>query len=164
MSNPSEYKTIVYATDLGKQTRPVFRHAANLAKKCGAKIVMTHAVKPLGATGRAVISTYLPDLDISHLEHDGLEKVLETMHQRLEQYYKDEGNAGEDAFSLVSDINIQAGLPPEVILDTAEQYKADVIIMGTCTRSFFGSHSLGSTARRVTQHSSIPVLLVPNAE
>jgi len=164
MSKESEYKTIIYATDLGTHTRPVFRHAINLARKCGAKIIMTHAVKPLGATSRAVISTYLPDLDIGDMEHHGMEDVIENMRARLEQFYKDEGDHDKTDFSLVSDIHVAAGIPPEVILETAGKFKADLIIMGSCTRSLFGSHSLGSTARRVTQHSTIPVLVVPNAE
>jgi len=164
MSKPSDYKTIIYATDLGTHTRPVFRHAVDLAKKCGAKIIMTHAVKPLGATGRAVISTYLPELDIGGMEHDGMEKVIDGMRKRLERFCQEEGDAYDDSSDLVSDISITAGNPPEVILETASEYNGDLIIMGSCTHTLFRHHSLGSTARKVTQHSTIPVLVVPNAE
>lgn len=161
MNIPLDYKTIIYATDLGTHTRPVFRHAVNLAHKCNAKIIMAHAVKPLGATSQAVIGAYLPDLNIEQLEHEGMEDVLMHMRSRLEKFCEEE-HEGPSA-SLVSDIIVRAGMPPEVIMDTATKYHGDLIIMGSCTRTLFGHHSLGSTARKVTQHSNIPVLVVPNA-
>ena len=164
MAKSPDYKTILYATDLGKHTRPVFRHAVNLAGKCGAQIVMLHAVKPLGATSRAVIGAYLPDLDLGELEHDGMDEVVAKMQQRLEKFCKEEGEACDADSSMVSDIVVRAGMPSEVVLQTAIDYKADLVVMGSCTHSLFGHHSFGSTVRKVTHHSTIPVLVVPNAQ
>lgn len=163
MSNTTEYKTILYATDLGKHTRPVFRHAVQLAKQYNAQIVMLHALKPLGATGRSVIHTYSPDLDLSSMEHDGMKEVIKQMQARLEEFCKEESDACEDGSTLVHDLCVRGGMPPEVILKAATDYNADVIVMGACTHSFLGHHSLGSTARKVTLHAKVPVLIIPNA-
>ena len=59
MSALPEIKTILYATDLSRHMRPVFRHAISLAQHLNAKIIMLHVVEPLGSTGEAVISAYL---------------------------------------------------------------------------------------------------------
>ncbi len=63
MSKIPKYKTLLYASDLGSHTRPVFRHATGLARQYQARIVMLHVVEPIGLTGEAVINTYLPRLN-----------------------------------------------------------------------------------------------------
>jgi nucleotide-binding universal stress UspA family protein len=59
MKNNPKITTILYATDLGEQTRPVFRQALALAKLYNAKIIMLHVVEPVGETAKAVISAYI---------------------------------------------------------------------------------------------------------
>jgi len=47
------------------------------------------------------------------------------------------------------------------ILDTAEQYEAELIVLGARGLSVVKSIVLGSVSRSVTQHAHIPVLVVP---
>ena len=61
MSSSSDINTILYATDLTDHMRPVFKTAINYARKFEATIIMLHVVEPLGATGEAVLSLYLPE-------------------------------------------------------------------------------------------------------
>lgn len=158
------YKHILYATDLGRYTRPVFRQAVTLAQSSGARITMLHVVEPLGNTGRAVIGAYLPDLDAHKVERDALKEILATMHKRLSKFCEDELSAvpAEVEASIVEAIEVASGLPSEEIIRTAEHRSADLIVMGTCTHSLLGRSSIGSTARKVMQHTHIPLLVVPN--
>ena len=59
MSNLPQINTILYVTDLGKHTRPVFRHALRQAQFAGADLLMLHVLEPLSTTSRAVIDVYL---------------------------------------------------------------------------------------------------------
>ncbi|MFD2113480.1 universal stress protein [Thiorhodococcus fuscus] len=156
------YTHILYATDIGRYTRPVFRNAVALAEKTGARITMLHVVEPLGNTGRAVIGAYLPDVDVHAIERDALKEVLATMHKRLAKFCAEELSANKLESDIVEALEVATGLPSEEIIRTAESRHADLIVMGSCTHSLLGHAAIGSTARKVLQHSHIPVLLVPN--
>ncbi|EXJ14678.1 universal stress protein [Imhoffiella purpurea] len=163
MSLPPKYTHILYATDIGRYTRPVFRNAVALAIATGARITMLHVVEPLGNTGRAVIGAYLPDVDVHTIERDALKEILATMHKRLTKFCAEEMSANQQNESeIVEALEVATGLPSEEIIRTAENRHVDLIVMGTCTHSLMGRASVGSTARKVIQHSHIPVLIVPN--
>ncbi len=161
MGIPS-YKKILYATDLGKNMRPVFRHAIGLAKKYDAHITMLHVVEPLGAAAQWALEAYLPkstDLELS--EEGNLKKVLAGMRERLEKFYEEEMEGDEDKDKIVSDIIVASGNTAEEIQEHAEKLEADLIVIGTHTTSGMGHGFIGSVARRVIHVTDRPTLVVP---
>ena len=90
MKNEPQVNTILYTTDLGTQTRPVFRYAIDMAKHYNAGIIMLHVVEPIGKTARAVIDTYLPGGVSEDLEKNSMTELLSTMKVRLKKFYEDE--------------------------------------------------------------------------
>ncbi len=161
MKNRPEVSTIVYATDLGGQTRPVFRHALAMAKQYDAKIVMAHVVEPISSMAASIISTYLPQNITEDLQKDTMKEVLTTMKERLKKFYADECAEASDE-TLVKEVIVVSGKPSEEILRIAEEEKADMVVMGKSTRKVRGIRVMGSTARRVSRMSRVPVLIVPN--
>jgi nucleotide-binding universal stress UspA family protein len=160
-ANP-EINTILYATDLGQHMRPVFRHAVTLARLCDASIIMLHVVEPLSKTAETMLSLYLPKEKLDAIEHEGMEEVIATMRQRLENYCRDEADicAGD---CRVSDVVVQCGDASKIINNEAEACGADLIVMGNCASDHrMGKGLIGSTARRVSQDAKTPVLIVPN--
>jgi len=154
--------TILYASDLGEHTRPVFRQAVAQARAHDANIVMLHVVEPLTETARAVIAAYMPETRLDAMQQEGMKDVLGLMKDRLEKFYEDEcAEHGKD-FIPVHDIAVIAGRPSEEILTAAEHYKADMIIMGQSAKRVLGSRVMGSSARRVARMAKVPVLIVPN--
>lgn len=162
MQTLPEFKTILYATDLGKNTRPVFRSALSLAQKYNAKILMLHVVEPMTSAMQAVVDTYLPAGEAEKVYQDGMRSVLDEMKNRLEDFCKDELDSPRIVDGLVKEIIVVSGRTSEEILKTAEKHKADIIVMGKSSRSVFGSEVSGSSSRRVSRHANIPVLMVPN--
>ena len=162
MSTLPEIKTILYATDLGRHMRPVFRQAINLAQHLNAKIIMLHVVEPLGSTGEAVLSAYLPGKQAEQLERDGMKKVLKQMKRRLEDYCSEELEICDKKGAMVKEILVTTGRPADRIPQEAEKHNADMIVMGSWSEGFIGHGLIGSTARHVTQISHLPVLVVPN--
>ena len=155
--------TILYATDLGENTRPVFRHAISQAKAHNASIIMMHVVEPLGDTARSVIAAYMPEISLDKMQQDGMKNVVATMKERIKNFCNEEYQ-GEDPHSVpVKEMVVISGRPSEQILTAAETYKADMIIMGQSSKTVFGSKVMGSSARRVARLARIPVLIVPNA-
>lgn len=53
------------------------------------------------------------------------------------------------------------GFPQNEIINTAKEWEADVIIMGTHGRTGLIGLFMGSVAEYVIKHSSIPVMVVP---
>ncbi|QFY89115.2 universal stress protein [Magnetovirga frankeli] len=154
-----DFKHILYATDLGRHTRPVFRQAVRLAQKFNANIIMLHVVEPLGRTGASILSVYLPDSDLERVEHEGMRKTVEQMRQRLERFCEEEMEAHNLDSLHVSDIVVTSGRVDEQILKQAEKHQADLILLGSCYRRQ-GLH--GDSTHRLTQHAKVPVLIVPN--
>ncbi len=162
MSNLPKITTILYVTDLGKHTRPVFRHALRQAQCDNADLLMLHVLEPLSTTSRAVIDVYLKDADLERLQEAGMKEVVTTMKERLKKFCAEEqGNCQLGEFP-VDEILVTIGEPSEEIIRMAKKHNADLIVMGKSTHSLFGSNVMGSTARRVTRHCPIPVLVVPN--
>mgnify|MGYP001829239115 CR=1 FL=1 len=160
MQNNPEVKIILYATDLGGQTRPVIRHALSMAEHYDASIIMVHVVEPISEAAKAVVNTYLPKELTDEIQKEGMVKLLADMKVRLEKFYEDECGIGDQP--RVKEVLVVAGKPSEEILRVAEEDNADMIIMGKSTRKVRGVRVMGSTARRVSRMSRIPVLVVPN--
>ncbi|PIE56714.1 MAG: universal stress protein UspA [Desulfobulbus propionicus] len=159
-----DIRTILYASDLGKQTRPVFRLAVSQARRYNAQLLLLHVVAPLGVTGQAIVDTYLSPSESKKVQRDGMERILEVIKERLDKFCKDEYEAYQLNRTPVTEIMVVSGsLPSHEILRVADEHDADMIVMGKSTHGFFGGTLMGTTARRVTRHSNIPVLLVPNS-
>lgn len=162
MDKEFEIKTILYATDLGENTRPVFRAALSLAHAYHASIIMVHVVEPMTSAMQAVVDTYLPAGEAEKVYQDGMKSVLSEMKQRLKIFSKNELGSSNVVEEVVEEVIAVSGRVSEEIVKTAERHKADLIIMGKSNRSIFGSEVAGSSTRRVTRHSNIPVLIIPN--
>jgi nucleotide-binding universal stress UspA family protein len=150
-------KTILYASDLGENTRPVFRLAVSQARRYNARLLMLHVVEPLGTTGTAIIANYL-----SGEEADRINRAGPQDKKRLDAFCRDELAAYGLDRTPVTEIMVATGVPCQEILKVAAKFQADMIIMGKSTTTFLGNVVMGTTARRVSRLTDIPLLLVPN--
>ncbi|MCB2214550.1 universal stress protein [Desulfofustis glycolicus] len=157
-----EFKTILYATDLGKHTRPVFRTAISLARRYEADITMLHVVEPMSSAAQAIVETYLTDVDAKKIFQDNMRLVLKTMKSRLEKFCQEEEQSRDRQDIRVKELLVISGRPSEEIIKAAQKHQADLIVMGKSTRRIFGTDIVGSTARRVPRYATIPVIIVPN--
>lgn len=157
-----EFKTILYATDLGEHTRPVFRTAISLARHYEAEITMVHVVEPMSSAAQAIVETYLTDVDAKKIFQDNMRSVLKTMKSRLEKFCDEEEQSRNRQDIRVKEMLVVSGRPSEEIIRTAKKHQADLIVMGKSTRRIFGTDIVGSTARRVPRYATIPVVIVPN--
>ncbi len=152
---------ILYATDMGSETRPIFRYAVDMAQHYKAQIIMLHVVEPISDAARAVISTYLDDAVTEEMERNSVRDVLEEMKNRVKKLYSEEFESDEKYASLIKEVMVVAGKPSEEILRVAEEEKADMIVMGKSAKKVRGIGVMGSSARRVSRLAKIPVLVIP---
>lgn len=154
-------QTIVFATDLCVFTPYIAQHVLSLAENLKAKIVVVHAVEPLGSLGTAVLKTYLPKEADQELQNEGMGIMLATIKERLIDMLADEFLECNLTFNQVMDVVVEPGNPTEVILRCVEEKQADLIIMGTRSPNLVHSFSLGSVTSRVLQLAKVPVYTVP---
>lgn len=162
MKNSPKVKKILYTTDLGKHTGPVFLYALDLADKYNAEIYVLHVAEPISTTAKTVISTYLSTSAASEFQKDGMNKVHKVLKKRIKNFCRDESITNKANPDSISEILIVAGKPSEEILRVAEENDIDMIVMGKSSRKVRGTKVMGSTARRVSRHAKTAVMVVPN--
>lgn len=153
---------ILYVSDLGKHTRPVFRQAIALARANNAKLMMLHVVEPMSESAKMAIGAYLSQDLIKSMQEDGMKQLITTMKERVKKFVQDECSGGLCDLTPVEEVFVVSGRPSEQILRIAEEQEADLIVMGKATHKVKGRRVIGSTAKRVTRHAKIPVLIVAN--
>jgi len=156
-----EIKEILYASDLGENSRPAFRMAVKLAADHGAKITFLHVIEAMNPSAEAVIETYFEPKVLEEMRKSGTEQLKQQMVGRIESFWTEELPAGFVFPQGKPQVRIEKGNVEEMILKVAGEINADVIVMGTRTHSALSKMFLGSSAQRVMQHSDRPVLVVP---
>ncbi len=161
MLEKPEINRILYCTDLGKHTVPVFMHTLAQAEANNAAIIILHVVEPMTETAQAVIETYLSDADVKKIHRDGMEKVFNYMKKRVDTFLKNECGGSLDS-EAIEEITVVTGKPSEEILRIAEEQNVDLIVLGKSSSKVRGSRVMGSTTRRVNRLSKVPIMVVPN--
>lgn len=163
-----EIKKILYTTNLGESTRPVLKFAVSLAKKHDAKLYLLHVVKPFKDSDSLLFEAYLSEemmQQASKMLKDTSQHVLDKIKSRMERFCAEElGTTPEEQSRFFGDIRVVSGSPAEMIVQEAENRGVDLIIVGSHIGSTLKSTLLGSTARKVTNMSRKPVLVVPMSE
>jgi nucleotide-binding universal stress UspA family protein len=138
-------RNILVPIDLGDHAQEVLDYAAALAGKLDAKLHVRHAVSwPLiGAEIPAVVTDQAMN-DIVGLHRKHLEQLVASY-------------AGKVA---IASTEVQTGDPRTLIVETAAQLHADLIVMGTHGRRGVSRLLIGSVAEQVARTAPCPVLLV----
>ena len=146
-------KKILYTTDLSQNSTYVLRYAFNTAEMHDAEINIMH-VSEFSVTS-------FPDSLAIGITPEDKSSILMTIRKRLDDFIQKELGEKERKDKRISTILVAEGNPVVEILKTADELKADVIIMGTHSKGIIAHTFLGSVAAEVLQRSRIPVFIVP---
>jgi nucleotide-binding universal stress UspA family protein len=158
--NGDNIKTILYATDLGKHTRPAFRMAVSVAAKFDAKILFLYVIEPLNTTAVAMVNVYFPGESIEKIHNRSVDELHDKINARIEKFCEEELD-GEPFPGGRPEPYIMEGVPAATIIKTADKMNADIIVMGSHSHSTMDNLFIGSVANKVVNRSSKPVILVP---
>lgn len=156
----TEINSILYATDLGKHTRPAFRMAVSLSKQNSAKIHFLYVIEPVSANTASLVNTYLPEGTIEELHQKSIDDLHIKIKNRIDDFCAEELN-GKDFPGGEPIVDIIEGVPAATIIKTAKDKNIDLIVMGSHAHSALDNLFIGSVADKVVNRSSTPVLLVP---
>ena len=153
-------KQILLAVDLSANTIDILRQAAELSRHYGAKLTIIHVIQPLGALGHALLHTYVKPEEREEMTTTGVKSIIDQLKNDVIDTLADEIVDGKSEVINIHEVIVRTGTPVEVILQTAEDIEADMMVLGTQNSGLPGQ--LGSVAQKVVNLSEIPVMLVPN--
>jgi nucleotide-binding universal stress UspA family protein len=140
-------KRIIVATDFSEGSDVAMERAIGLASALGASLDLVHVLDPALLTAPASLGAMaLGDADVL------MEQIDDALASRVERVQR----AG-----LVCQSDSLDGFPPREIVRHAQKTGADLIVLGTHGRTGIAHAIMGSTAERVVQRSSCPVLVIP---
>ena len=136
------YKKILIALDNSPADASILPHAAELASKFGAEILLLHVAD--GFAARAFDQLKLAESEEMKADRAYLEKVA--------------GDFRAQKISVATKLAL--GNPPTEILKTAEGEHCDLIAMAGHGHRLFGDIFHGSTITEVRHRTHIPIFLV----
>ena len=146
------YTRILVAVDGSNTSRRAFEAALDLAKSNGAVLQPFYVVENTPMYFEA--PGYDPSVLRNRLIEQGKELGAEFAKAMLDNGVKGDLAVGES--SSLDDVSV-------VVLNAAEDFKADLLVMGTHGRRGFQRLILGSVAERCVRQATLPVLLIPAA-
>ncbi len=136
------FHVILQPTDFSPSSAEAFRFASALARDCNARLMVVHAIEPeVAMVGEGALVPF--DLEES--------RTIANRHMN-------EIKSMDSAVHLEK--VVREGPAPTVILDAAEEFGADLIVMGTHGRTGIKRLLLGSVAELVLRRAHCPVLTV----
>ena len=137
-------KTILIATDFSEHSTVALQTAARLARAHGARLHAVHVIDWL-------TSWWSP----MRISDDFLERVEREARERI-----DDGLSEFERNGMTVSSSSGVGKAWEVILETADEIDCDLLVIGTRGLGALPNALLGSTAERVLELSTRPVVSV----
>jgi nucleotide-binding universal stress UspA family protein len=125
--------------------------AAALARASAGKLRMVHATPAMQTSSIYTGPISLPTAMIDEIHA----KARVTSTQALESL------AHSHCAGVPVDFAVRPGPPVQVVLDEAESFDADLVVMAASGRSRVARFFVGSTADRVIRQARVPVLVIP---
>lgn len=150
------FRHILCATDLSHSSKDALRYAVALARETGAALTVLHVVEP-AVTPTPWFTRY------SDTEAEFARKVVEREQAAARDVLATlvaEAQSGIGPEALKPSLVVRVGVVSDVILSTAAEVGADLVVVGTHGRRGLQHLLLGSIAERIVRTSPVPVLTV----
>ncbi|WP_439272813.1 universal stress protein [Pseudochrobactrum sp. HB0163] len=144
------YKHILIATDGSDFSAKSLEHGLGIAKSTGCDVTVMTVTKPYSLSG--LTGTRISEQSVEDYNNEWKEFAAAILSAAQKT---------ADAANVQIKTLHQTGISPaSIIIETAEDYGCDLIIMGSHGRRGMKRLLLGSQANEVLQLSKIPVLVV----
>ena len=161
-------KNILVAIDFSKSTEQVIQQASILAQKMGGKLWFIHATPDERLKAIAYESTQFYDFSPEFISAPVGD--VELARDLCAEEYKQEHHAMLNLSNKIKKSGIDAqsmllkGDAADLILEKAEEVKADMIVMGSHGHGMLRKVLTGSVTEAVLRKASCGVLIIPPPE
>lgn len=151
-------KKVLIAIDDSKFAENAAKYGFDIAHKFKAKVGLVHIVEPIAMPYTNTVDPLsgtpdvaLPQIDVMDIQNKASEHLIE----RTIKQFAD----GLD----VTHFN-EYGDTADGIINCSKEFGADLIVLGTHSRTGIDRLLMGSVAEHVVRHSEVPVFVVPMQE
>jgi nucleotide-binding universal stress UspA family protein len=145
------FRNMLIATDGSELARKAATQAVALAKKTGSKITAFHVAPPYTFD---VYEDYLPPGFMLPAAYEAQVKTTAERHlETIRKIAAESGVAFEGHYE-------KSSVPSEAIVQAAEKFGCDSIVMGSHGRGPIGRLLVGSVTQKVLTAAKVPVLVV----
>jgi glycine betaine transporter len=138
---------ILVPHDFSETSAAAVRYAMELARRFNARLTFIH----VGNSAQAAFDTEFP-IGLEDAREDAIrERLLKIV-------------TPQEQIEFAPQFVVRPGNPAAEIVRYAQEYGADLIVMGTHGRGLVGHVVMGSVAEKVVRTAFCPVLTVRNAE
>ncbi len=168
-----QIKKILFATDLTKDSIPVFEQTVALASQLNASIVIVHVIED-GSKGVQNRMIHLVDKELYEKNRKesqdnvrnvliGKQRLVPIIQNALRELCDNtENTCGTEIPVEIAGIEVQYGNAAETIVEIAEVQKCDMLVMGHYKKgSLLKALTGGNIGKNVISESNIPLMLVP---
>jgi nucleotide-binding universal stress UspA family protein len=138
-------KKILIPTDFSKTGLLAVEHAAFMARACKADLYLFHAIE----LSESAFSIYNPGIVISGLTE------IDTIANNL---LSDLAASLRKKYGITTKTICVKNRAAQGVVDAVNEYKIDIVLMGTHGVSGFNEYFIGSNAQRVVAHCPCPVI------
>ena len=152
---------ILIGIDDSKYAEHAAEYGFDIARKFSAAVGLVNIVEPvampqMGAgidpvMGNTTIGTGFEEMEILEIQKNQSENIVD---QAIKKF------AGDMIVTHFNDY----GSTADGIISCSKEFEADLIVIGTHSRSGLDRFLMGSVAEHVVRHSEVPVLVVPYKE
>ena len=152
------FKKILIGIDDNKFAEHAATYGFDIARKYNAHVGLVHivepAIMPQMSTGNDIITGMpmqggiMEDMELMDIQKDQSEHFIERLIKKL---------AGDLQVTHFNEFGTKA----EGIINCCQEFKADLIVIGTHSRTGFDRLIMGSVAEHVIRQATVPVLVVP---
>lgn len=154
------YKKILIAVDDRENSMTVAEKGFELAKQLKAEVALIYVVELTKAikNNPYIRNQAIENPNIEVLIKDTMNTLTKEAEDALEKIIQT-NNKSKDTIKFMPE-----GFPKECILETADTWGADLIVIGLHGKTGFSIFVMGSISQYISLHSKIPVLIIPSKE
>lgn len=150
------FRKILYPTDFSESAKKALEYVKKLKDAGTEEVVLLHVYDERNIDLHWQIEAQLhPEESLGQSRHDVVKRMLETSYQRLKELENEIAH-----LSFKTELIVVEGIPYKKIVQTAQDLKVSLIVMGSHGERGFVEKVLGTTTDRVIAHSTVPVLVV----
>lgn len=153
------YQNILVATDFTENSDHAFKHAVLLARLHDAKIHLLHVIPQIEPVYMSSMLGQEKKLESIRKQHE--QASLDVIKQQLDKFVQVELADYPTDQKRFDGAKVAIGNPMLLILATAEEVNADVIVMGKHSKGMLEHAFLGSVAEKVLQRAKCPIFVIP---
>lgn len=142
------FTKVLFPTDFSEVSEKAASVALEMATRYGAALHAVHVVN----TAADAAGFYVPHLSFEKFDEEMTRNAVEMLRKFCTMHLKGLDNLTQEVLT---------GEPYKEILKAVEAQGADLVIMGSLSRSGVDHFIFGSTAERVMRKVECPILIIP---